>query len=195
MLTAEPASGFVDPVFDSQAVFRTVLHALAHPGTIGEMPIALDPPAPLDPATAAVCLALLDVETPIWLQARGDAVPGFLRFHCGSPIVASPGGARFALIDDLPAMPLLQAFDAGTDEYPDRSATLIVQVEDLIAGSGVTLTGPGMREQSRLTVRGLSSSFWDEWRENAANFPRGIDIIFTAGRRLAALPRTTRVEV
>lgn len=191
---AELFAAFSDPVFDSQAVFRAVLYAMAHPGSVREIPVALEPPPPLAPATAAACLTLLDAETPVWLQARGDTVPGYLRFHCNSPIVDAPGMARFAVIQDVAAMPVIQAFNPGTDEHPDRSTTLIVQVQDLVEGEGVVLAGPGIRSRVRIDVLGLSPDFWDEWSENARLFPQGVDVIFAAGTRLAALPRTTQVE-
>jgi alpha-D-ribose 1-methylphosphonate 5-triphosphate synthase subunit PhnH len=43
-------------------------------------------------------------------------------------------------------------------------------------------------------VAGLPLEFWDAARANAARFPRGVDLLLCAGDRLAALPRTTRVE-
>ena len=91
-------------------------------------------------------------------------------------------------------MPPLSAFDAGTDEYPDRSATLIVQVRALIAGAGRRLTGPGIAGEARLEVDGLPESFWKWACDNHARFPRGVDVFMRAGQVLAALPRTTRVE-
>jgi len=161
LATIDPSSGFRDPVFDSQAAFRAILDAMAHPGSVREIAVALDPPPPLVPAAACVCLALLDVETPVWLQMRDDGVADFIRFHCGAPVVEAPSRARFALIHDVAAMPVLPAFDAGTDEYPDRSATLIVQVQDLAEGEGISLTGPGIRSRARIAV-GAAQEFHDE---------------------------------
>ena len=91
-------------------------------------------------------------------------------------------------------MPPLSAFDAGTDERPDRSATLIVQVSGLASGSGRRLSGPGIDGEARLEVNGAPPGFWDAVRANAARFPRGVDLFLCAGDRIAALPRTTRVE-
>ena len=34
-----------------------------------------------------------------------------------------------------------------------------------------------------------------QWRDNGALFPRGVDVLFICGSDIAALPRTTRVEV
>jgi len=91
-------------------------------------------------------------------------------------------------------MPPLEAFDAGTDEYPDRSATVIVQVAALAAGAGKRLTGPGIAGEGRLSVDGLPERFWTGLRENHTRFPRGVDVILASPASVAALPRTTLVE-
>ena len=54
------ALAFADPVFESQATFRSVLHAMASPGQIVDAGEALAPPAPLGRAAAAALLTLAD---------------------------------------------------------------------------------------------------------------------------------------
>ena len=189
-------AGFVDPVFESQRVFRGVLAAMSEPGRVIRLEAPPVAPGPLHPATVAIALALVDLETPIWLDdaaATAETV-AHLRFHCGCPIVDEPARARFAVIADPDRMPEIGAFDAGTDEYPDRSATLIVQTRDLIAGSGRRLSGPGIATEARLSAQALPPRFWEAMRANHARFPRGIDVLLTAGVSLVALPRTTWVE-
>ena len=193
-------AGLCNPVLDSQRIFRAVLEATTHPGRI----LAVDGPPldpelaprwPLHPATTAVCLALLDFETPLWLDlaARTPEVTDYLRFHCGCPIVDDPTAARFAVVVHASSMPPPATFDPGSEEYPDRSATVIVQARTLSA-AGRRLTGPGIELEVQLEAEGLPARFWEDLRVNHARFPRGIDVLLTAGRSLAALPRTTRVE-
>ena len=81
---------------DSQQVFRLVLAAMSEPGSVHDIEVDMTPPARLDPATAAVCLTLLDFETPVWLDAAADSdeTRAWLRFHCGCPLVADAGAAR-----------------------------------------------------------------------------------------------------
>ena len=188
--------GLADPVLDSQRIFRAVLEAMAHPGRVAAMAGPPETPRPLHGAATAVCLALLDLDTPVWLDAaaRHRDVREGLRFHCGCPIVEDPRQARFALVVDARDMPPLAAFDGGSDEYPDRSATLIVQVAELTAGEGKRLTGPGIAGEARLAVDGLPPRFWAELRDNHARFPRGVDVVLAAPAGVAALPRTTLVE-
>lgn len=188
--------GFADPVLDSQRAFRALLDAMDHPGRVVDVPGSETAPDPLHPATAAVCLTLADFETPLWLDARASTLEtlAYLRFHCGCRLVDAPGQARFGLISEPGSMPRLSAFELGSDEFPERSTTLLVQVEGLTAGRGRRLTGPGIRIETRLEARGLPDAFWQDLRHNHALFPRGVDVLLTAGRQLAALPRTTAVE-
>jgi len=188
--------GFADPTLDSQRIFRSVLEALSRPGRIVDVPAAMQPPAPLHPATAAVCLTLLDFDTPLWLDdaAARPAVVEWLKFHCSMPLVTEPETAHFALVADGERMPALGVFDAGTAEHPERSATVIVQVRALIGGTGRSLRGPGIADQVHLDVTGVPGPFWTWVSDNHALFPRGVDLIMSAGQVIASLPRATRVE-
>ena len=188
--------GFADPTLDSQRIFRSVLEALSRPGRIVDVPAAMQPPAPLHPATAAVCLTLLDFDTPLWLDdaaARPEVIE-WLKFHCSMPLVTEPETAHFALVADGERMPALGVFDAGTAEHPERSATVIVQVRALIGGTGRSLRGPGIADQVHLDVTGVPGPFWTWVSDNHALFPRGVDLIMSAGQVIASLPRATRVE-
>jgi alpha-D-ribose 1-methylphosphonate 5-triphosphate synthase subunit PhnH len=91
-------------------------------------------------------------------------------------------------------LPSLDGFDWGTDEEPQRGATLIVQVPVLAGEGGWSLSGPGIAERAALRVDGLPEAFAAERRAMNGAFPRGLDILFTSGARLAALPRTTILE-
>lgn len=188
------AAGFADPALGAQATFRCLLQAIAHPGRIVAAPQGLPtPPAPLLPPAYAAALTLLDFETPLWLDpslAR-PAVIESLRLHCGCPIVA-PGQARFALLAGAGAP--LTAFEQGTPEYPDRSATVICQVDQLSDAGGVRLIGPGIRDSARLQVEGLPADFWRLWGMSHSQFPLGVDVVFVTTDRIAALPRSTGVQ-
>ncbi len=188
--------GFDDPVDGAQRTFRAVLAAMACPGSVHAVPMQPAPVAPLHPATWAVALTLLDGETPVWLDGATDRprVRDNLRFHCGCPLVEKAGAAAFGLIAGPAVMPALAAFRCGDDLYPDRSATLILQVNALSGGQRLLLSGPGIETQTELMVAGLPENFVEQWTANGALYPAGIDLILTNGERVAALPRTTRVE-
>jgi alpha-D-ribose 1-methylphosphonate 5-triphosphate synthase subunit PhnH len=185
--------GFADPVHDAQACFRAVLDAMAHPGRVVRVPNALPGRVPLGFAATAIALSLCDIDTPVWLDAASAAVSGYLAFHCGAPLAATPAAARFAFIANADALPPLDGFALGSDEHPERSATLVIEVAGLANNSGATLRGPGIRDEIRLGAAVLPARFWTERAMLGELFPRGLDIVFTCGDALAALPRSTRV--
>jgi alpha-D-ribose 1-methylphosphonate 5-triphosphate synthase subunit PhnH len=182
--------GFTDPVFGAQSGFAALMNAMARPGRIQDCVALADPPPGLDPAAAAALLTLADAETPLWTDAEGEA-RGWIAFHTGAPLVDDPARAQFLLATR--AMPALARLDTGTDETPQDSATLIVQVAALDDTAGWHLTGPGIRHAHRLAVTGLPDDFTAQWAANRAQFPRGVDVVFCAGTRLSALPRTARI--
>ena len=65
------AGGFQEPVFEAQAVFRSLMDCMARPGTIGHVAASVLPPKPLSPAAGAVALTLCDHDTPVWLTPSG----------------------------------------------------------------------------------------------------------------------------
>jgi len=182
--------GFADPVLGAQTAFRAVLGAMAVPGSLHSAGEGLVPPAPLDPATGAVLLTLVDGEAPLALDKAAGPARDWLAFHCGARFVED-AQARFVV---APACPDLMALPAGTDEEPEASATVILQVAALGTGARFRLSGPGLREPAVLAVEGLPADFAFRWAANQARFPRGVDVILCAGTTLAALPRSVKVE-
>lgn len=182
--------GFAQPVQGAQSCFRAVLEALSRPGRIQTLASGLTPPAPLHAATGAVLLTLVDAETPLHHDAGAEA-DAWLRFHCGCPMAEARDAAFVLAVAPPPALATLQA---GTDEEPERGATLVIQVEALEAGTGWRLHGPGIEDEHRLLVRGLRSGFLADRATRRGLFPRGVDVILCAGDRIAALPRTTVIE-
>jgi len=195
MPQAATQSTISSAVFAAQSTFRKVMDAMARPGTIQTVAPAAAAPAPLGGAAAAVALALFDHDTPIWRDASfaTDAVTQWLRFNTGCPLVADQAEAAFALACDLEKLPQLASFALGTQDYPDRSTTLILQLASLSDGEGLTLSGPGIRDTARLSPAGLPKDFVEQLAGNRALFPRGVDLVLVAGNELAALPRTTIV--
>ncbi len=197
---SQVGAGFSDASFGSQSVFRSCLDAIARPGTIVEVEADAEVPPGVHPAAYALLLALLDQDTRLWVapdfgpNAEDEAIRGFLRFHTGCELVDAPERADFALAQAGRDFPALGQFATGSEDYPDRSATLIVQTDFLRDGPGWSLTGPGIRDHAGLEVGGLDAGFLAQWALNHKLFPRGVDLFIACGHRLAGLPRTTRIE-
>jgi alpha-D-ribose 1-methylphosphonate 5-triphosphate synthase subunit PhnH len=196
MSVASIMPGFRDPVRDAQMVFRRLLGAMSYPGRAVAHEGSRSVPAPLHASSYALCLTLMDVDTPVWLDpaARSESLLAHLAFHCGCPVVDSPARAAFALISAPGSMPDLATFNAGLDAYPDRSTTVIIQVESLVSGAPIALSGPGILGTTRLQVRGLPPAFSAMWRANRARYPQGVDVILTDPGHMVGLPRSCHLE-
>ncbi|WP_428927577.1 phosphonate C-P lyase system protein PhnH [Marinibacterium sp. SX1] len=184
--TAALTGGFADAPVDAAHAFRAIMTVMARPGEIRTAAQAT-PPAPLSVAAGTVILTLCDPEAGLYLAGPCDTpqVRDWVAFHTGAPIVA-PDKAAFAVgrWDDL--VPL-DRFPTGTQEYPDRSTTLIVEC-DALQADGAVLRGPGIKDTARLNLPDIAT-----FADNHRLYPLGLDFIFAAGTEVAALPRSTAV--
>lgn len=178
--------GFSDAPHEAAQAFRAAMSAMARPGRIEQI-AGGTPPAPLSVAAGSLILTLCDPETGVYLAGDCDTeeVRGWISFHTGAPLV-SARDCQFAVGQWADLAPLSD-YAIGTPEYPDRSATLIVECDDLRA-EGAKLSGPGIRDTAALSLPEVTA-----FQQNAQLFPLGLDFFFTADDRVAALPRTTKV--
>ncbi|MRU15954.1 phosphonate C-P lyase system protein PhnH [Roseovarius sp. A21] len=187
MQTDALQGGFTDAPVQAAQAFRAAMNAMARPGRIEPMDSA-QPPAPMSPAAGTLILTLCDPETPVFLGDTHDtpAIRDWITFHTGAPIVSAEN-AMFA-VGEWSSLQPLERFAIGTPEYPDRSATLIVETEGL-RPEGARLSGPGIKAVAQLSLPDLAP-----FQRNAALFPLGLDFFFTSDCQVAALPRSTKVE-
>ena len=193
---AELPSGFADKVLSAQTTFRSVMDAMARPGTVQPVVAAVGTPGSIMRGTAAIALTLFDHDTPIWLDARlsqTTEVAKWLKFHSSAPVVMDSSIASFALIGDAATFPDLDRFSLGTNEYPDRSTTLILQVESLTQGREYRLSGPGIDGVALLRATIAPKDLFERLAINASLFPRGIDVVLVTDDVIVAIPRTTRL--
>ena len=220
---ADLPPGFADAVHGTQTSFRCLLEAMARPGRVQSLaPAAAHqlrfPPA-ISPAMAALLLTLCDADTRVWISPAfgvgAEQVHAFGRFHTGLVAVDDPRRAEFAFLpaSDAPER-TLRELPHGSDEVPHDGATLVIDTpllaaleedsagrttgllhpEDADPTPWVRLTGPGVQHAHRLAVGGLGLAFWRARQALQTRFPRGVDVVFTCGERVAAVPRSTHVE-
>ncbi|WP_414475168.1 phosphonate C-P lyase system protein PhnH [Microvirga sp. M2] len=186
--------GFTAPVFQSQAVFRLVMDAMAQPGLIVDVGWPVQAPAPLEPAAAAFLATLADYDTPVWFEDRGaHAAVSWLTFHTGAAVTKDPSTASFSILSPKSPVDSWSTFAMGTLSYPDRSATLLLPVESLRGGTPRRIRGPGIETVATIAPCGLPDGFAEAMAHNAARFPLGFDLLLICGSELLALPRTTRL--
>lgn len=164
---------------------------MAHPGSIATIPADVAAPGSLGTAQAALLLTLADADTPVLIPAAPPTLSAWLAFHTGARLATAADDAVFALVGCGGALP--EGLPLGTQDYPDRAATLVLEVEAFGRGETLRLSGPGINGRTELTVAGLPEGLTTLLADNRTLFPRGIDVLLTAGRDLVALPRSTRL--
>jgi len=189
-------NGFEDKVLDATTCFGTVLEAMSRPARVRSLPVIPETPEGLRAGTVAILLTLADMDTPVWLAPECDTpqARAHLRFHAGCPIIETPSKAVFAVLSLASDLSAIDALPHGTVEYPNRSATVIIECDALVADNGPSFSGPGIESQHRFDVAQAPQSLWQRIASNGDFFPRGLDWIFTSQTHLAALARTTKVE-
>jgi len=197
------APGFADSTAHSQAVFRSALDAMARPG----MPTAIapaslaSPPTGTSAAAASVLLALLDQDCALWLSptlANGPSA-AWLRFHTGCQIEQDCSKADFVWAAAIAELPPLHQLKQGSAEYPDQSATCVVDVTDwrtadVSKAHAVSLRGPGVRDVLTLSIDGMDTRFLEQHHAMQEHAPCGVDIFFCAGDTLLGFPRSVRLR-
>lgn len=212
-------AGFFHEAFGSQAVFRSALQALSHPGRCIAVEHDAELPAHGNAAAAVFLLAMLDADCSLWLSPslQGSQAALWLRFHTGCQLAEHAAQAQFLWVGAGDPLPALQSLRQGSDECPDQSATCLVDVGDLFAHINTEvnaevnaevdtknktkaaaqhwkLSGPGIREQAQLSVVGLPDDFTVQWSHNHASFPRGVDVFLATRDCLVGLPRSTHIH-
>jgi len=172
---------------DSARNFRALMEAMARPGTKHELIPPKQLPLGLSEAMAACLLVLCDQDVGVHLAGKHDQqeIRDWILFHCGSRLVQA-SDADFALghFDDLHPF---DAFSKGDPQYPDRSATLIIEQES--GWESFEIQGPGIKDSG-----GISLPRPDVFIHNRQLFPLGHDFLFTKGAAVTALPRSSMIR-
>ena len=198
MLEQTLDGGFAKPVLGAQATFRALMDALANPGQLQSLAAPLEAPAGLAPELAAVALTLCDHDTNVWLDPElmeTEPILAWMRFHTAAPLTTDPSRAAFAFVSSAEALPGLDQFALGTDEYPDRSTTIALSVPSLTGGADLVLRGPGINDHWHIAPQGLPAGFLAQWVDNRGQFPRGVDLLLLGDGQVLGLPRTTRIAL
>jgi len=198
------APGFADSTAQSQVVFRCALDALARPGTSVGIPAAslVSPSSGICAASASVLLALLDQDCALWLSptlANGPAA-AWLRFHTGCQIEQECSKADFVWAASIAELPPLHQLKQGSAEYPDQSATCVVDVTAwrvavVSDAAAVSLRGPGVRGVITVAVDGMDASFLQQHHAMQAHAPCGVDMFCCADDVLLGFPRSVRLQL
>jgi alpha-D-ribose 1-methylphosphonate 5-triphosphate synthase subunit PhnH len=179
---------------NSARIFRVILDAMARPGAVLKLVENSDASSPLFSNTNAVIRTLSDFQSPLWLSPtlNIETIIRQIKFQTGAPVVTRPAESVFAILTAQEASGEVEKFNVGTDEYPDRSTTLLIQV-DGFNNTDVELAGPGLKVPVGFGVSNLSKTFWTEMMVNHTLYPLGVDVIFISPESIACCPRSTSI--
>jgi alpha-D-ribose 1-methylphosphonate 5-triphosphate synthase subunit PhnH len=194
-----------DFVHDSQQTFRTIMMALAFPGTVRRLePISLSVSKPDFGFILQPLLTLLDLETTFHVVCRNNKlqalVSRYLELNTNSRLRKLPQ-ADFVLCLDRSLNGRFPELKKGTLTQPNQSATVLYLVDRLAAVSNIkaiklNLTGPGIHNVQTLYVSGLDPAELQQRDHFKNDYPLGVDIyLVSRSGDLAGIPRSVNIEI
>ncbi|WP_258831714.1 phosphonate C-P lyase system protein PhnH [Peribacillus frigoritolerans] len=191
----------LDIVHDIQTVYRKLVTATSRPGTL----VVLDREArtldvQMECLSSTILLArtVLDPEVSFKVISKAEeAVSRMINQLTYSKPVDLPEADFIFILHDASEEQMKEALNkakVGNLLNPHESAMIILEVPDVTKGDSMILTGPGIQDESFLSLPNVSA--WLAARnEKNMEFPLGIDMYFVDQQdRLIALPRTTQIR-
>lgn len=190
------SSEFEAHAIEASHDFRLLMNAMARPGSIQAVDGAREPVAGLNNGSVLAALTLCDHETSVFVQTgpHAENVKEFLSFRCGCILTDDLAQADFVFLNAMPDAELLARLKIGNSQYPDRSATAIIEVKSLSEAGNLVLSGPGIKTTHSMKIDPISSDLITWWEKNNERFPLGIDLILTCDDGIAGLPRTVKIK-
>ncbi|WP_042161373.1 phosphonate C-P lyase system protein PhnH [Paenibacillus gorillae] len=190
----------LDMVHDIQIAYRQLVDAMSRPGYLADITEEagkLNPEPSMLPATQILARMLLDTEVSFGVvsEREAEAVHLLNQLTYANETTLEAADFIFVLSDATPEqlLQVLKSAKIGELQDPHRSATIIIETPSLTGGSKLQLSGPGIRTVAEAEIQ-LNEAWIDIRGERNAEFPLGLDLIFTdSANRLLALPRTAQV--
>jgi len=191
----------LDVVHDIQTVYRKLVTATSRPGTL----VVLDREArtldvQMECLSSTILLArtVLDPEVSFKVISKAEeTVSRMINQLTYSKPVDLPEADFIFILHDASEEQMKEALNkakVGNLLNPHESAMIILEVPDVTKGDSMILSGPGIQDESFLSLPNVSA-WLAERNEKNMEFPLGIDMYFVDQQdRLIALPRTTQIR-
>jgi alpha-D-ribose 1-methylphosphonate 5-triphosphate synthase subunit PhnH len=167
---------------------------MARPGSVAEL-AGLDTNAWYAPLLS-IAEALVDHEVTFATSMRNSAELSDAILRQTGSREASVAEADYVFCDSTSLLQALAEAKDGPIEYPDHNGTVICLVGSVASeqghGSGLILSGPGIRDWLRVYVDGLPAEFAAALDQRNAEPPLGLDLVLVApDGKLTCLTRYT----
>lgn len=186
-----------DFVHDAQSVFRQLLSAMAHPMS----PRSIEKEAAgfpwQHPELWAVGGTLMDNETSFCVEMDAELEKGMADLTLAKQVSTREADYIFlsAPLNYDSVGVLLRTAKKGTLADPQLSATIVVSCPSFEGDQELTVKGPGIKGERRLSTTGYIAKLCALREAEKMEYPCGIDLIFVSSQgQIMALPRLCRTE-
>lgn len=188
-----------DMVFDCQKIFKSVMNAMAKPGTIFSIKEQSNKLAEEDKVPLALAITFMDNRSALYVEGNDEllsvirektiAVKSTLE---KADFIIAPG---VEMAEDYNVQ-LLDSAKLGTLPEPHKSAMVIVGLQSFDGDRSLVFEGPGIKERKKVVLPEAGISWMCRRAEQNYEFPCGTDILFyTEDGEIMGIPRTLKVEV
>lgn len=181
-------------VHDTQKHYRELVDLFSRPGEVRISTFDIPNFTNFPDAALATVLTLFDNEITFYTQDQTDS--GEFQTLTGGQFSEELSEADYVVVKEHELTEdVMRSLKIGTLGSPEKSATLIIEVDSIGEGHKYSLRGPGIR-----TVNEIEMTFDPKWMihrtELCSEFPLGIDmILIDRHNQLTVIPRTTITEV
>ncbi|TVT28965.1 phosphonate C-P lyase system protein PhnH [Salinicoccus cyprini] len=180
-------------VHETQQHYRKLIDLFSRPGEMEAGTLGIPNFTRFSDAVLATVLTLFDNEVSFSTIEQGDREE-FMTLTGAK--AAQNSEADFIVVKESElTAEMMETMKVGTLASPEKSATLIIEVEAIGSGHAYQLQGPGIK-----AVNALGMTLDPKWMAlrdvRCAEFPIGIDLILVdRENHMTVIPRTTTVEV
>jgi alpha-D-ribose 1-methylphosphonate 5-triphosphate synthase subunit PhnH len=191
----------LDLVHDIQTSYRKVLNCMSRPGSIENIAYQIekvDINIDFSKSTLIMMYMLLDAEVSFKIVSPKEEKIGKLVNQLTYGKYKRLEEADFIFImKDADQDMVEQAFKAakiGDLIDPHKSATIVVEAEEINSNKELVLTGPGIKTENYIQVK-VKGNWLGEREKKNIEYPLGIDmILLDEESNIMCLPRTTQIK-
>ncbi len=191
----------LDLVHDIQTSYRKVLNCMSRPGSIENLACQIekvDIDADFSRSTLIMMYMLLDAEVSFKIVSHEEEKISKLVNQLTYGKYTSLEEADFIFImkdaDEDMVEQTFKAAKIGDLIDPHKSATIVVEVEEISGNKELMLTGPGIKKENYMQVK-IKGDWLGEREKKNIEYPLGIDmILLDEESNVMCLPRTTQIK-
>ena len=184
---------FCHPIVDTQRIARRIAKAMGEPGVTVSLPSVLAW-GKTSVAATTVLMAMVNGDTLLRIdeKLRDESLIDNVQNYIGTT-VTDCSDADVTLLQGKTTIDIaaLSTAEPGSEE---RKRTVIIDVTGLSGGLALRLYGPDMMEPRAIAPQ-LPESVLQYLRKRGRHCQQGLDLIFTCGENMMALPHSVDVEV